>query len=251
MTFDDKYFDSYAKSLLELPIEEFKVSLPSESQSGYLEFINKLLSYINNEINANLEIRGSSTDSSDIEYLDSEIDKLQKMKSIIERKIGSITEDLPVPNFDIIFLKSNAGNPFIFKDLKSIPEEYYNTLIDLINELKQHDFSTGNITTKIKNMGNEKRFENVLEFITFKLRLYFRVINENTILLLQASFKTQTHSKLIKETLESRNILASKSIDKLKRDLSDDEERISIMEENAKIEEEMFEYLKQNKRGNK
>lgn len=251
MGFDEKYFNSYAKSLLELPIEEFEKSLPNELQSGYIECMNKLLEYISLEVSATNEVRGSCVDLEDIEYLNSEIEKFQKMKSIIEGKISSIADELPKSNFDIVFLKSKAGNEFIFRDLKSIPEEYYDSLFDLFKELKLYNFSTGNITNKIRYMGVDKKYEHIYEYKAFKLRLFFRVINENTLLLLQASYKTQTHSKLIEETLESRNVLASKSFEKLKRDLSDENIRLSIIEENSKVEEDVYEYLKQNKRGSK
>lgn len=251
MSFDDKYFDSYAISLLELPIEEFEKSLLNESQSGYIEFMHKILEHIFIEIRAYNEVSSSCTNPEDLEYLDSEIEKIHKMKEIVEEKINNISQVLPKHNFDIVFLKSEAGNPFIFRDLKTIPEEYYNSLFELFNELKSYDFSSGNITTKIKNMGSEKRFENILEFKTFKLRLYFKPISDNTLLLLQASYKTQTQSKLIKETLESRNILANKYVDKLKEDLSNEEKALDIKDENSKVEEELYQFLKQNKRGSK
>lgn len=251
MGFDEKYFNSYAKSLLELPIEEFEKSLPNELQSGYIECMNKLLEYISLEVSATNEVRGSCVDLEDIEYLNSEIEKFQKMKSIIEGKISSIADELPKSNFDIVFLKSKAGNEFIFRDLKSIPEEYYNALFELFNELKKLDFSSGEFSMKVKNLDSDKRFDHVLEFKVFKLRIYFRILSNDTLLLLQAYYKTQTNPALLKDTLASRNQFANKCIDELRADLNSSEKSLEIKKENSKVEEDVYEYLKQNKRGSK
>lgn len=251
MTFDDKYFNNYASALLSLDtMKEIEESLPKDSQSGYLEFMNELLAYIEEEISTNIEVRVSINDDADIEYLDSEIEKLEKVKNIVQNKINSI-EQIPSSNLNIIFLNSEAGNPFIFRDLKSIPEEYYDSLLELFEGLKHIDFSLGVSDARLKNYSANNDLRNVLEYKIFKLRLFFRMLSDNTILLMQASYKTQTNPKLIKETLESRNTLANKYIDKLKSDLNDPEKSLQLIEENSKIEEEFLQYLKANKRGSK
>lgn len=259
MPFDDKYFNSYAASLLELDIEDILSALPSSSQNGYYEFISNLILYVNNEIKSNEELRTESSDSEDIKFFDSELEKLNKIRTILVSKLDEIRKENGTPDEiskekkNLIFLITNAGNPFIERDLKEIPREYKNDLVNLLESLESFGLEDGRFNDQfLKKFTGNDSLKGTFEIKTFKVRLYFMPIDSDSVLVLMAEFKNQTNPKSTHEALSKRvsmNINNSNKltlVDDLKRKLANPEIKAKLIEEHALIKEDLLNKLRGN-----
>ena len=250
MPFDEKYFNSYVASLLNLEtIEEFIASLPSSSQDGYHEFITNLISYVNNEIKSSEELKSEGSVGEDLE---SELLKLNQIRSILVEKLSIFEDDktLSPGKKNIIFLTTSADKACALSDIKDIPGEYAESVIDLVDRLENFGGETKFDDSSCKKLSFDNRFKDVFELKNFKVRLYFKMIDFDSVVVLMIAYKTQNNPKTIKETLESRVrmpvVFGSRTLklDKIKKDLLDENLKSKMIKEHSLIKEELKEQLK-------
>ena len=253
MDFDSLYFNSYITSLLELDIEDIESSLPSSKEDGYMDFLKNAISYINKEIKSNEELKSESTDLEDISFIEKEIEKLEKVRLLLAEKL-EITLDnnitIPVSNKHLIFLMTNASNPCIEKDLKDIPKEYAESLLDLFYRLESFGEDSANFNDILcKKLTGNKEFKDVFEMKNFKVRLFFMQLDKDTVLVIMAKIKNQNTSTYLDDALSSRLSIKYSSnetmIDKLKRDILNSELKDQMIIEHEKIKESILDKLKE------
>lgn len=254
MKFDNLYFNSYVNSLLELEsIDEINSSLPSSNQDGYEEFVTNLINFINNEIKSNEELKKECNNSEDLLSIDRELKKLNQIRNILIAKLEDINKEEKIPNGkkNLIFLTTSVGNPCIEKDLKEIPMEYVDSLIELFEKLENFGENHTEFNDLVcKKLTSNSMFKDVFEMKTFKVRLYFEQLTKDTLLVLMCRFKNQTTSKYIDEVLESRVKMPIKlgsqklKIDFIKEQLDKPLSRDSLIQENIRIKDDIFNKLR-------
>lgn len=254
MEFDSLYFNSYVSSLLELEsIEEIKSSLPSSNQDGYEEFIINLISFINEEIKSNKDLKEENNNSEDLEFLEKELKKLNEIRNVLITKLDELNkeEKIPTGKKNIIFLTTSAGNPCVEKDLKEIPREYLDSLASLFERLENFGENNSEFNdVSCKKLTSNNTFKDVFEMKSFKVRLYFEQLTSDSLLVLMCRFKNQTTSRYIDEVLEFRVRMPIEigkeklMIDSIKEKLSNPITRDSLIKENIRIKEYILSKLR-------
>lgn len=256
--FDSKYFERYTAVMLNIShIEEFKESLPSSQFEGYEATMRKILSAIQNEIEGFSDLLVQSRDKKDIAFITKEIEMLRKKETIVkealERNVASKQDESEiVPDQgkkNLIFLKSQAGNVFFNGDIKDFPEEYLLDLIDLIKKLENYD-TTFN-TVMHRKIANNNSLKNLFELKFYKIRLIYRHLDKDTVLVIMGCYKNQTNPSKERETLALRIKQSQETIDSLIEDLMDPVKKSNIIEENKKIEADIIEQIGSRSRGQK
>ncbi|MBQ1812903.1 MAG: hypothetical protein II119_03020 [Bacilli bacterium] len=250
-------FSSYAEALLRLEsIDDLLQALPKPSSADYEECLSNLIMYINNEIDSNVELKEDSCDKDDIDSINLELERLNRIREVIVSKLsetyGEQVKEGSKKN--LVFLMTNASNPCIEKDLKDIPREYMADLAELLEDLESFGPDEGKYNDlECKKLINNGDLKDVFELIAFKVRLYFEQYDKDTVIVVMATLKNQTNPKSIYDTLskrlsmkaydEKRNVTL---IDQLKKKLSNPEMKDRLIEEHREIKESIMAKLKGN-----
>lgn len=145
-----------------------------------------------------------------------------------------VIEDAPLPlkEENVLIYSTSKVNPLnarIISDLKDIPEEYYENIINLINGFKYGTLPNGSVKM-LKNNGN---FKDVYEIKGYQTRILFKQVKDNIYCILGMFNKKSDNDIKSYKAISKRDI--PKNI----------ELSIEIAPE---IENELFNKLNQNKR---
>lgn len=108
------------------------------------QIIEGILFYFLQEIHTIEELKKELSNPSEQELLQNEYFRLKEEMKIYQHALKELTkEDTLTPSTsstkrNIIFLRSQVGNPFLYSDLKkSVPSEYYANFLELFSSLQQ------------------------------------------------------------------------------------------------------------------
>lgn len=83
--------NNYKTSILNLEnIEDIIASLPSKNQDNYKDTIERLIMFINNEIESNSELEKESKDEEDKLFLKSELERLNHIRDVLVDKLSEV-----------------------------------------------------------------------------------------------------------------------------------------------------------------
>ena len=240
--FDKKYFKGYVKALLSIEdIETFIESLPSKEQDGYKEFMRDLLSAMNSELLLYNKLLENAQSEEDLEFLQSQISKISQKRLVVETAISEIlnkknSEDEECDKAfskHLIFLQSEVGNYYINGDAKDIPEEQMGDLIGLFDLLESCDVNTLHDGARSRKFNNNGNLKGLCEVKSGNVRLIYKYLDQDTILVITVLYKNQTNPKRFHESIDKRMDNAKKTIEKLKNDiLLDPEQKEELIRRN-------------------
>ena len=159
---------------------------------------------------------------------------------ILEEEVSALNSD---GKKNLIFAFTDSGNVYFEKDLKEIPEEYYQVVIDNLYELEN-----GNIG---KNFKSNNKLSGLRELCPFKVRLIFRVLDYDTIYVMMVRMKKDNCSRDDVKQPEIRSNNTNDQFLKLKKLFRDPKFKKEYVLKNEGIKENLINYLTINKRGDK
>lgn len=250
--------NNYETSILNLEnIEDIIASLPSKNQDNYKDTIERLIMFINNEIESNNELEKESKDEEDKLFLKSELERLNHVRDVLVDKLSEVYESQTeitneASKKNILFLMTNASNPCVEKDIKDIPNEYCDSLIELFDALENFDSREGKYNDIVcKKLTNNVAVKDVFELKAFKVRLYFELLDKDTVVVLMATLKKDDNPKSITDTLSRRLSMIDANekryvplVEQLKAQISDPNVKNKLIEEHSIIKDSIISELK-------
>lgn len=201
--------ESYYFAISKLDNEEdIRNSLPSTGYDNFEELIKMIMSKLEDEI-AEWEHEDLIAETeADKELIKKELAILFLKKRICLEKLNEFNQNNVLveayeksPEKHLIFATSNLGNVLFLRDLKDIPEEYYNTVLELLNKLEDNIYEVNEIKDK-KLVGN-KNITDVYEKKDFKVRICYRMLTPDTCYVMLAKMKKSNND--LKDRLEIEN----------------------------------------------
>lgn len=247
--------ESYFIAISKLDNEEdIKSSLPSSSYDNFEELINMIISKLDDEISEWEHEDLLAETSGDKETIKKELDILNLKKRICLDKINEFNQNNALveayektPEKHLIFATSNLGNTLFLRDLKDIPEEYYNTVIELLNKLENNIYE-GNETKDKKLIGN-KNITDIYEKKDFKIRICYRMLTPDTCYVMLAKMKKSNNDLKDRLEIENRKLNTESDYQRVKRLLQDPKSREELISESEQIKNEIEKYIKEHGRG--
>lgn len=236
----DYYLSDFRNASIEELQNEKEEILPSRKNGNYKKIILRIIAELNKDIKEiNEMIISESADMSSKELKDyqKEIIDLKTRISILKDSLKEKQEDKNNSSRKentIIYAPTDSGNIRILDDFRSIPTDYYEGFIELLNSIKDGSFKN------IKRFTNNESLKPALEVKGFQIRVVFFRAAKNTYIVLTAFIKKTNNNAGYRRPLEIKvtnykNVIAPK----LKK-LIDDKE---FLEENKKIDEEVYRVL--------
>lgn len=134
---------------------------------------------------------------------------------------------------NIVLVPTLSGNIRIIDDLEHIPNDYYEGFKDLINSIIDGTFKN------VKTFSNNEGLIGISEVKSFKIRVVFKRLNDNTYALITAFMKKWDNDKLYQESLISKVKEYYLIESELKKLINDHE----FMEENEKNVQQLWNVL--------
>lgn len=250
--FDQKYLEEYRRGIwASESIEEIARSLPEPRMPGYLELMTYFQKYAELEISEFQKNIETTQDYEDRQYLSTEIEKLKKMRLLFSKKIETFKkENESFEQYDktpnkrsIIYLTSSLGNPLLEEDLESIAREYLPEFKELIDMLREGDFTSDQ--RKYKMFNNNDVLRGLREVKKCASRVYFYHLTGDTVLAILGLAKRGDNPKSDKSRIVKRASASSKSIRKLKEELKDPTRKQELIMENNEITKRIYSFMQE------
>ena len=232
-------------------------SLPQPDYGNFFEIITGLIERIDNELQS-LELEYQNIESTDIdikEYIKEEIKILTFKKNICinllnkgkeEETLSEESEKRITKN--IIFATTNSGNVFLENDIKNLPEEYYESIIQMLQDL-QNGIEENN-TEKAKAMRTvNKKMAGIHSVKDFKVRLYYKRLAKDTLYVIMVRMKKSDNDALDRKEVINRATKINNQYEGLKKQIKDPIKKQELIVKNEQIITELYDYLNQKKRG--
>ncbi len=149
---------------------------------------------------------------------------------------------------NIIFAKSESGNIYLQKDIKGIKEEYYDAILDLIEKIATGYREQNSEKAKAFTTVNSK-LSGIHELKAFKIRVAYKILDQDTVYLLIARTKKDDNESLDREEVIKRANNTEKEYKRLKKEIKNKDKKKKLVEEHKQIKEQIEEFLKKNRRG--
>ena len=197
----ENYLQSYFKSIFYLQDEnDIRKALPNTDFRSFYEIINGLLGMISKEI---AELENCIVEENNLKYKEELKEDLKNWKfkqglcmSLLE-EAEKIEEDesslYNSINKDLVFASTVGGGTMFERDLKSIPEEYYSSVITCLERLKKGNIDSND--EKEKAFTNNGCLQGLHEEKEFKIRIIYRVLSKDVLYVMMVKTKKSDNDK--------------------------------------------------------
>lgn len=175
---------------------------------------------------------------------------MQYKKDLYQKRIYEAEEILNSESFgevsqkkNLIFATTEYNNIYIEKDLKSIPQEYYEDIIECLRQL-QDGFEENNIQ-KGRQLWNNNKLSGLHELKPFKVRIFYRNLAPDMVYVLLVRMKKSDNSQLDREEAIIRNKQTTNEFERLKEEIKNPERKQELIEQNIEIYERVLERINQ------
>ncbi len=237
--------------------EDIIDALPKPEYKSFFPIISGLIQTLSKEIEELKVLISDEKEEEVKEYLQDELNII-KMKETIcidlykkaqkEKTTGDDFEKTQQKN--IIFAKTASGNVYLQKDLKDIPEEYYQSIRECIEKIESGYKEENPEKAKAFTTINSK-LVGLHEIKEFKLRVIYKILDKDTAYILLARMKKDNCESLDRDEMINRSENTDKEYQRLKREIENKDKKEKLIEEHKEIKENIFEYIKTRGRGKK
>lgn len=234
--------------------EDIIANLPSIEYESFYEIITELKEYITKEINETINLIEEETDKELIKYYTEELELWKLKLKLCQERINKAnkqkeTEELAkiTPEKNIIFAKTSSGNIYLEKDLKDIAEEYYDSVQDSIEQLKNGYIE--NNEEKGKSLKGNRKLSKLHEIKQFKVRVGYKNLSNDIVYIMIAKMKKSNNDKKDREELIDRNGKTIKEFEKLEEQIQNPEIKEALIKEHNEIYKRIFNITKEKGRG--
>lgn len=247
----------YYEAIIKLQDKEDIInSMPQPEYESFFPIMNGLLNLIGeNIIEIKEELKKLLNEEYEMkEYFEEELKTLEYKKTICIDLINQAKNKIEVEikadkikQKHLIFATTEHGNVYVEKDLKNLPEEYFEEVIESLTNLEE-GFVEEN-EQKEKSLQNNAKLSGLHEIKQFKVRIFYKNLSPDTIFVLMARMKKSDNSQLDREEAIIRNKKTQKEFEKLKEKIKIDEKKERILIENEQIKERIYGYIHKHRRG--
>jgi len=249
-----KYYDAI---MLLQEEQDILDALPQPEYTNFFPIITGLIKYLEKELYL-LQEELNKLDESDEEmqkYIEEEIEMLLFKQDICNSLLEKGKEYIIIEEEsektlkkNIIFATTNSGNICIENDIKILPEEYYEKIIKMLQNL-QNGINENN-DEKAKSMTTvNKKMAGLKEVKEFKVRLFYKNLSSDTVYVLIVRMKKSDNDALDRKEAIRRAVQRNNQYIELKKLVKDPQNKEKLITENEQILSDLCEYLNQNKRG--
>ena len=242
--------DSYYKALSLLNDEqEIRNVLPQPSYSNFFELSDLLLDLLQSDLDYLIEDSKSVFNQEDYEFYQILIaSTILKMNIIKERVLEAKTivedeeEALTTPGKIIIFAKTTSDRVYLEQDLKKIPREYYQEVIECLEDIK-NGRSEENKELGKTFTSNNKKLSGIHEAKRFKIRVFFKVLSKDMLYVMIARQKKANNDSIDRNEIENRIDNVSEEFNFLKEKIKDSDFREKLIQEHYEILDSIYKSL--------
>lgn len=228
--------------------------LPHPQFYMFFEIMEGLIDKLNNDFEFIKQIIDAEVEKDDLEEYKHELEiinyKRQLCLEIYEEAKKNLQEEKAFkssPNKHLIFATSNADNVYAIKDLKEIPEEYYEYIQAALNNLE-----TGVIEDnpeRAKQLQGDVK--DVHEVKNFKFRLYYQILSPDLAYIMLFKLKKSNNDLGDRLAVVQRKKNTANEFSQLKRLITDETFKEQLIKKNDLIKQDLIRYINANKRGTK
>lgn len=232
-------------------------SLPQPDYGNFFPIIAGLIERLDEET-TNLQAELQNNEQIDIEmkeYVEEEIKILMFKKELCISLLQKGNEEKTIleeaaktPKKNIIFATTNNGNVCIENDIKTLPEEYYESLIAMLQNLQNGIEESNGEKAKVLTTVH-KKLAGTHEIKEFKVRLFYKILSPDTIYVLMVRMKKSDNDALDRNEIINRVTQRNQQFEKLKKQIKEPQIKSELIAENEKIIINLYDYLNKNKRG--
>ena len=234
-------------------LENFKQEFPDPEFENFSDLVNDLILKLSRdikELESDLNQEDLAILNEDEEYtlLKSKLEYSLERKMVFEQEIAMQDNNIHTNVRNIIFAKSNAGNIFVVEDISNIKSEFNVDIIGALERLKKPYNADEADITKEKAFNNNNKVKGVKETKQGIARIYYVILDEDTILAFNAQIKKSDNPSKTKQAIVKRKQNISEQIDYYKQELKDPAKKEQIIQENNKIYDELIAKLQKERR---
>lgn len=229
-------------------------NMPKPEYESFFEIMPELIEFIIKEIEETTQLLARETDEELIEWFKEDIEiwnfKLTICKqSLKEAKEMKETEKLATitPQKNFIFATTSSGNIYLEKDLKDIPEEYYDSIGESLEKLK-NGYEENN-EEKAKALKSNRKLAGLHEIKLFKVRVVYQNLSPDTVFIIMAKMKKSDNDKKDREEMIVRKNQTDIEFKRLKKEILDPLQKQTLIDEHHQIYDKLFKQIRENRRG--
>ena len=148
----------------------------------------------------------------------------------------------------LFFATTDAGNIYFEKDLKDIPEEYYDVILTCLKRIEFGYKEENNEKAKPLNTVNSK-LAGMHEIKEYQTRIIYKILAPDIAYVMLVRIKKDNNESLDRETIIERKKQTDKQFKKLKKDIKNEDSKKKLVEQQQKIKEKIISILINNRRG--
>lgn len=231
-------------------------SLPDIEFDTFIDLTNGISSMLQNDLNQLISLFKSETNVDMQNMINEEINLIMTKQKILQQKRMEYEtnqkleqqslNDIPKR---IIFAKTLNGDTYFSRDLKNIPSEYYEDILDLLDKLSL-GIKEANIE-KERPIINNRELKGLYEKKGFKTRLIFRNLTEDICYVMQVRIKKDDNSLKDRRELLQRKENTEAEYKQIKELIKNPDVKQQLLMENDQIKIAIFDAINEIKRGQK
>lgn len=251
----DNLRNNYFNAILELNDESDIInSLPDPEYENFFPIINGLIEKLNEKIKILEEEKNSLNDDKELLMLaQEEIDSLNFKKNLCLNLLEKANKTLLIENDidtnqkkNLIFAQTSFGNICFERDLKDIPEEYFGTVFEMLQNLESGITEENN--EKAKVFTNSAKLSSLHEIKEFKVRIIYKRISGDALYIMLVKMKKSDNDKLNREEIINRNKNVTKDCKMVEKILADPVRSKELIELNEEIKKRIYDNLSASRR---
>lgn len=232
-------------------------SLPTPEFGNFFELMDGIIEKLNDDVNFYQQMleeleKDSLEYEQTIEYLKTTKKKIKlcfDRKNNVMNRLNSIDGKLKNgTNRNIIFAKTRHGRNKFASGLKFVPAEYYLGIEESLEMLEEVDDLFAN-KSKIKRFLNNNKLNGIYEVKIFKVRIYFKLIDNDNVYVFFVRLKKDDNSTKDREGVIKRATGCNDDYLEVLDSFQNEVTKQQIIDENLQIRKEIYQILQQSSRG--
>ena len=182
-----------------------------------------------------------------------EIDSLNFKKNLCLNLLEKANKTLLIENNiesnkkkNLIFAQTKFGNVCFERDVKDIPEEYFGTIIDMLQSLSNGINEENKEKAKLFVISN--KISHIHEIKEFKIRIIYRKISFDDIYIMMVKMKKSNNDKYDREEVFNRDKYVESDYKRIQKILDDPIEREELIKFNEEVGKRIYDNLSAGRR---
>ena len=253
----EKLRQQYFEAMMKLHNKQDVIdAMPKLEYNSFFSIMNGLITSIDqNIIQLNKEMRTlDETDQELIVLVQEEMQIMQYKKEICEQLLkealakGDATSETMVSlKRNLIFATTELGNICIERDLKNLPEEYYDSVLQSLINI-ENGLAEAN-DQKAKELTGDRKLAGLHEIKLFKVRVLYKNLSPDMAYVFLVKMKKSDFDHLDRKEIVIRNKNVQNEYERLKEEINNPLKKAALIQENLQVRERIFCLLNENKRG--